>query len=897
MFQSPVRLALTGLLAFLVPHAALPQPAPGKADPTPKQPRADRHGDPLPRGATARLGTLRFRPSGPVAFVAYAPDGKALVSSSGGGAGFQVWEAASGRLLRSLPGHLYPAPSAAFSPDGKKLALASGDLKPRLWDVASGKELRQVPPVIGPSVMLVVPAPDGRTVATLCHDQSLWLGDFTGDKPPRRFLGTAADQGPKWRFPINLLAFSPDGKLLAGGGSDARGVAVRIWDLSRGRELPPPAPEGLRGGIACLAFSHDGKTLAVSNGSALGLIEVATGKQVLRLDVQRAGSFGVAFSPDGRLLAVSNYPGIDLVDPGTGKVLRRLPDAHRSPPGLAFSPDGKVLAVGGSSHTIRLWDVAAGKEVGPAAGHQGAVGAAVYSPDGKTIATSGADHTIRLWDAATGRELRRLSRPKLTPKDESRLGTPLVAFLRGGRALAAAWGDGVVGVWDTATGKDLARGGATPGPASAALAFSPDGETLATLGPDSVVRLRDAVGGRELRRLPGPKEAPQFGGVGNPTALAFTPDGRTVVTGHSGQHLLGGMTGSSFPVAHPNRTVRLWEVSSGRLRGAFSLDPPPPILWHGGLPGRGGGGGGHGVGGRLWLGTNPLSVVACSPDGRTLALGGGDGLRLWDLRTHRELRRVEVALLPGAGVAFSPDGRLLAISGQGDFSLCEVATGEQLCRVEGHRGAVACLAFSPDGKSLVSAGADTTALVWDVKSLLEEGRRQAELSPRRLEALWADLAGADAVKADRASWSLAGIPKVAVAFLAARLRAMPAVEAARIERLVKDLNHARYAVRQQSTRDLEALRDLAGPALRQALEGAPLEVRRRVEALLAKVDGPEPPPERLRELRAVEALERAGTAEAVAVLRRLAGGAPQARLTREARGSLERLARRQAAAP
>jgi WD40 repeat protein len=892
MYLSPLRLTLTGLLVLLLPPAAFAQPAPAKDAPAPKPPvKTDRHGDPLPEGVTARLGTVRFRHSSAVQFLAFAPDGKKLVTSTGGG-NFEVWEVPSGRLLRRVPGILYHiSSSAAFSPDGTRLLVPSGDLKPRLWDIASGKELRQLP-ATAPGVALVAPAPDGKTVAFLHSDQSIWLGNLNGDKPPREFLGPVAAQRGKWRFPIGLLAFSPDGKLLACGGNQGQSPAVRLFELAQGRERSLPPLEGLPGGMAFLTFSPNGKILAVGNGQTLVLLETATGKEVRRLSAQGVGIFGVAFSPNGRQLALGKLTGVEVVDLATGEV-RHLPDLHRSFPGVAFSPDGKLLAVGGSSQSVRLWEVATGKEVGPMAGHQGPIVALACSPDGKTVATGGGDHTVRLWEAATGRERRRLSRPGLKPEDGQRLGAPRVAFLRGGRAVAAAWGDGLICVWDTATGKELSRSG-KPGQAAGVAAFSPDGESLALSRPDGSIELRPVIGEQPVRKIPSRSVViPQ--GLGQPTLLTFTPDGRTLAAGHAGQRFVGPITSGSYQVSQPDRTVRLWEVAGGRLRGVLSLDPPSvqPFLYHGGhlggfRPPMGG------MGYRGFTIAMPITVLAFSPDGRTLVVSGNNGLRLWDVRKKRELRRLDPTVA-GQGVAFSPDGQLLAVGGYGSLSLVKMSTGEPLCRLVDPGTQGSCLAFSPDGKFLVTAGIDTTALVWDVRQLLEQGRRQTAGTPSRLERLWTELAGADADKADEASWSLAEVSKVAVPFLAARLKAVPVVDPAKIEQLVKDLNHARYAVRQKSMHDLEALRDVAEPALRQALKGASLEVRRRVEGLLAKLGEADLPPERLRELRAVEALERAGTAEAVAVLRRLAGGAPEARLTREARGSLERLTGRKAA--
>jgi WD40 repeat protein len=887
MSRFPAYLILAGLLNVLplIPVAA--QPAP------------DQYGDPLPPGARARLGTVRFRHGGPVAFVAFSPDGKVVASSMGNGF-FSLWEAATGRQLRRLPGQLQGVTSAAFSPDGKSVVLVANDGRVCLRDVATGKELRRLT-TPATSRWQVALAPDGKTVALLDSDGSLRLWDVAADKERHRLLGPPAKgKGGQPGFVPGILVFSADGKQLALGGVQGQDVIIRVWDVFTGRERPAltgPPTLTLPGNLSCLVFSPDGKTLVVGDAQQgrVTLLDAATGAKFQQLAAQANGQqVAAAFSPDGKLLAVVNGVGVDLVDPATGQTVRRLPCPGQGFACLAFSPDGKALAVGGADHIVHLWEVATGKEIRPPDGHQGAVTATASSPDGRIVATTGWDHTVRLWDAATGKERRRLSRP-VKAEDQARLAPPLLAFLRGGRAVAAAWPDGVVYVWETATGKELLRGrvgkeGSRP------VAFAPDGKALATLGPDGVVYVHDVLAGRQLRRFPGRSE--QAPGAGTRLAVAFGPDGRTLAIGYGAQGRIADGTSSTiyFSTAMAPQSgggVRLWELTSGRERGQFALEnsaPMPLLIDSGGT-----------ILNRRGLNVpvlNPVTLLALSPDGRTLAAVLGGTLRLWDLEGQRELRRLNSGYL-GGGLAFSPDGRLLALGGSAGFQLWDVATGGELCRIGGHRGEVTSLAFSPDGKLLVSGASDTTALAWEVKHLLEEGRRQrVEPSPQRLEELWADLAHADAARAYRAVWALAAAPAQSVPFLGARLRAVPAVDGKKLARLVAELNHGRYAVRQQAVRDLEALGDVAEAALRAALEDGPtLELRRRVEPLLAKLEGPVTAPELLRALRAVEALERAGTAEARAVLARLAGGAPPARLTREAQDALKRLDQRRAAAP
>ena len=164
--------------------------------------------------------------------------------------------------------------------------------------------------------------------------------------------------------------------------------------------------------------------------------------------------------------------------------------------------------------------------------------------------------------------------------------------------------------------------------------------------------------------------------------------------------------------------------------------------------------------------------------------------------------------------------------------------------------------------------------------------------PGDLKGWWADLGSADGAKAYRAIGQLIAVSKESVPFLNEHLRPVEGIPRASISRLVADLGSERYAEREKAQRELEKLQDLAEEALSKALAAGPtLEVRQRIERLLEKADLLKSP-ERLRSLRAIEVLEHIGTPEAQKVLQKLAEGAPEARQTREARASLERLAKR-----
>jgi hypothetical protein len=276
--------------------------------------------------------------------------------------------------------------------------------------------------------------------------------------------------------------------------------------------------------------------------------------------------------------------------------------------------------------------------------------------------------------------------------------------------------------------------------------------------------------------------------------------------------------------------------------------------------------------------------------------------RLWEVDSGREVCAFSDA---GGFVALSPGGELLATNDRTVVVLREAATGRELGRLRGHNGWVGCGSFAAGGRVLVTGSDDTTALVWDVSAFLPRARPPAlAVGPGRplggdeAERLWAELASEDASAAYRAIVALASAGDAAVRKLGDRLRPVVGVDAARLSRLVADLDDERFAVRQQATRELETLGELAEGALRQAIEKpASVETRRRAEQILERLAKAPLPAETLRGLRAIEALERIGTDKAREMLRRLAGGAPEARLTREAKAALDRLGRGRPVSP
>lgn len=328
--------------------------------------------------------------------------------------------------------------------------------------------------------------------------------------------------------------------------------------------------------------------------------------------------------------------------------------------------------------------------------------------------------------------------------------------------------------------------------------------------------------------------------------------------------------GSRLIASLDQETIGFWDVDSGRLARR----------WHAG-PSAG------------------AHVPLLSADGRSLLVGGRDRpLQLWEVASGKERCRFDKTNTGGYAVAaLSPDSRILAAwtGYMRPIQLWSLMTGALLGKLDvtAIPASPLCMTFSPDSQFLATALNDGTAVIWDVARLAAAPKAAVKHSARPLKELWSELASEDAAKAYAALRALACAPEQSLPLLrqhvaeSARSKADPA----RIARLLVELDSAEYEVREKASRSLQELGIVAEAAMRRVLREQPsLEVRRRLEPILDKLESVARPPDQLRISRAVEVMELIGSAEARQILREWSQSPPDSWLTQEAKLALARLA-------
>lgn len=554
----------------------------------------------------------------------------------------------------------------------------------------------------------------------------------------------------------------------------------------------------------------------------------------------------VAFSPDAReLLTVTEDGQCSVWDPATGKERRRLemgPHGHGAGRSLALSTDGKTLVTG--NFDLRLWDLAASKERHPERTRGNVLLA--LSPDGTIVATGDGEGALRLWDGRTSK-LRRTIRENLH-------NFPQPAFTPDGKGVAAWLPDGSVRQWEVGSGKEIRKIASDLG--GTRISYSDDGRSIRGLSWPDKVLVWDAATGKRQRTAEWKRP------VGYPgwDDYVLGSDGRVV--GEALCPSIDNPTGT--------RGVFLWDTASGKL--LRSMREPE---------------------GEERTGFRHLAL---SDDARfAAALDQRRAIHVWNAAAGRHLWQSPERSGEIRGVALAPDGSLLATGGEdGSVRLWEVATGGEVHRFPGHRAPAWRVVFSADGRVLATGGGDGNVFLWDVTGQALCPKRPTE---KELPALWEDLGG-DAAKAYRAQCRLLTSADAPAFLLKCLVAARPIPDERRIARLVADLDSRNFGTRKAAAKELERLGRQVEGALRAAVKGdSSIELKRRAEQLLARLEEEAPSADSLRAWRAVAALERTSGTAARRALKELAKGPEEDEAAALARAALKRQAHSSAANP
>jgi WD40 repeat protein len=802
-------------------------------------PRTDVYGDPLPEGVHVRMGTIQLRHAHATA--TFSADGHSLISCAEDTGLTRHWDVASGRLKRESQLCKTPREKIGLlSLNGRCAAIAIKDVV-IIRDAESGEERGRLP-LKGEEGVWAKPSADGKFLLVI-RNTSIELWNVVRGKKVQ-----SCKKETDWL----IIVFSPDSKRLA---LKLKDQDLLLWDTAGGKEVRTKEVADLP-----MCFSPDGETLAVNDpGGPVKLLDTATLKEQARLkrpDEQTYPLADLEYSPDGRLLAATGPEGIFVWDVATRTVKHRLPE--RLADKLTFAPDSKTVACWGwgLDHEILLWNAIVGKELHARPGHANLVNVLAVSPDGKLVASAALHNpSLHLWDAATGRLLRRLQ--------GCDNGVEVCAFSADGKQLVSGGSEGSIQVWNVADGKEVRRIEVAGFPDRTFLRLSPDGKCLNAIQYSNSVPARAAVWdlstGKLLAQRPYKVAVYRdgdhlFSAIRLDSHVAFSPDGQSVTVRH-GQRLV------------------IEDVKSGRILSLLPEKLGRPVAFS--------------PDGQL------IAAAVLKPRADSVERPIMEGVRLIEGTTGQEVASIKTG--DGDFVDFSRDGRLLTTIDKDSLHIWNVATGDEHFHRkwpenfahDSYGAPASSLAFLPNGRGVVTGMDDGTILIWDVPA------RRQPAHPRKLESLetlWTALAG-EARKAHVAVYALAETPAATVPFLADRLKPTAGIDAKLLAKLLADIDSDQFSLREAAQQQLTQLRDDIEPALRRFLDSKPtLEARRRIEAILA-TPRPVPPTATLRELRCIRVLEAIGTAEARQLLRKLAGGAAGARVTREAKAALQRLER------
>ena len=502
--------------------------------------------------------------------------------------------------------------------------------------------------------------------------------------------GRACSQGiwpSQWGYGAitgaKALAYSPDGKLIALAGDGG----VQIWKVSTNAlvmSIPTEAGE-----VFDVAFSPDGQTLALGGcvglygggGPVLELWNVATGKFIRSMNSQAPIIHALSFSSDGSLLADGGWDlgKIEVWQVSTGKQVTSLNTGLSNVACLKFAPQSTILAAGGyGTSTLEMWNVEDATLLHTLNTAAREIESVAFAPNGKSLAAAGFQFTesaydegiLEIWNPGTGKLIRSV--------DTNSSDVSCVTYSPNGKELAVTSDpiralNNTIGIWETSTFNLTTTLQTSPVGLAGVLAFAPDGKSLATFGEIWNGNAESSYSQMVAWDLATGKQKTVISPspYSSANSVAFSPDGNSIA--------VGGLQASSYA---GEGWVGVWDVKSQKLKTSLNSQAGTPI-----------------------------TSVAFSSDGSLLADASdgkwyGSVLEVWNIANSALVDSIPVGARRIHTIAFSPMGDVLATAGpQSDVQLWHASTGTLVGDfTTSATNGITCLAFSPDGSRLVLCG-------------------------------------------------------------------------------------------------------------------------------------------------------------------------------------------------